>query len=328
MSLAPAISIITPVWNGLPFLKECVESVLSQDFQDWEMIISDNGSTDGTHAYLETLTDKRIKIFKQEKNLGIFGNLNFLVLKPSAPIFYILCADDYFFPGGLANIVQEWKTRPQSTGLLRFNFSEKRYGTGKHISYHVLPKRMGPSDSSFYFYLFGCIPGNLSNVSVRTDAIRTVGAFNENLPYAGDYEYWVRLGKLMDYELVESQVSYVRRHPGVASKYLNKNGELILQHSQVIAMMFEELKARYPKTLLRFHGSWRYLPMLEIALLRSFKERRPGILALAFRVSKNPCRLPPLLTLAVYILTFGGRLGRHMSLRMLVKQHERLSQIS
>ncbi|WP_432713823.1 glycosyltransferase family 2 protein [Pedobacter sp.] len=71
MTSQPSISIITPVWNGLPFIKECIDSVLSQDHACWEMLISDNCSTDGTRAYLDTLKDPRIKIFKQESNLGI-----------------------------------------------------------------------------------------------------------------------------------------------------------------------------------------------------------------------------------------------------------------
>ena len=76
MSVVPTISILTPVWNGLPYIKECVDSVFAQEFQDWELIISDNGSTDGTRDYLDTLKDQRVRIFKQEKNLGIDGNLN------------------------------------------------------------------------------------------------------------------------------------------------------------------------------------------------------------------------------------------------------------
>ena len=60
----PAISILTPVWNGLPYIKECIESVLSQDFQDWEMIIGDNESDDGTSEYLRSFTDPRIKSFQ------------------------------------------------------------------------------------------------------------------------------------------------------------------------------------------------------------------------------------------------------------------------
>ena len=51
------ISIITPVWNGLNYLEECIQSVLTQEFDHWEMIISDNGSTDGTREYLDTIKD-------------------------------------------------------------------------------------------------------------------------------------------------------------------------------------------------------------------------------------------------------------------------------
>lgn len=321
MTSSPAISIITPVWNGLPYIRECVDSLCSQSFEDWEMIISDNGSTDGTIAYLDSLTDKRIRVFKQEKNLGIFGNLNFLVSQPSAPLLYILCADDYFLPGGLNTVINAWKDKQPTTGLLRFNWTKARHGTGKSISYHVLPKLMGPTDSSFYFFLFGCIQGNLSNVSVRTSAIALTGTFNERLPYAGDYEYWIRLGRKTNFELVEDEVCFVRRHPGVASNYLNKNGELIAQSTQVRSSLFENLKDGYPGWLLRFHGTWRYLPMIEVALIHSLKSRRPDVLLLALEQSKNPCRLSPLATFAIYLLSLGGRVSRHTSTYMLLKRH-------
>jgi glycosyltransferase involved in cell wall biosynthesis len=74
MGGAPAISILTPVWNGLPYIKECVNSVLAQDFQDWEMIVGDNASDDGTSEYLRTLTDPRIKVFRHDKNMGVCTN--------------------------------------------------------------------------------------------------------------------------------------------------------------------------------------------------------------------------------------------------------------
>src|ERR1700721_3744539 len=92
----PAISIITPVWNGLPFLTACVESVLMQDFKNWEMLISDDGSTDGSRDYLKTLDDPRIKVHFQTENQGIFENLNSIFRRANAPISKILCQDDYF----------------------------------------------------------------------------------------------------------------------------------------------------------------------------------------------------------------------------------------
>src|SRR5208282_2137762 len=91
-----AVSIITPVWNGLPFLKACVESVQAQRFEDWELLISDDGSTDGSREWLANLPDPRIRIFEQSRNLGIFGNLNFLFDRAIAPVSQILCQDDYF----------------------------------------------------------------------------------------------------------------------------------------------------------------------------------------------------------------------------------------
>ena len=77
MTGVPSISIVTPVWNGLPYIKELLSLSLSQDFQDWEMIIGDNSSTDGTSEYLQTLNDPRIKVFRHEKNLGVYRNIHF-----------------------------------------------------------------------------------------------------------------------------------------------------------------------------------------------------------------------------------------------------------
>lgn len=74
---SPAISILVPVYNGLPYFKECIDSVLAQNFYDWELFISDNGSIDGTREYLGTLTDPRIRIVLQKKKSGTLGKPQF-----------------------------------------------------------------------------------------------------------------------------------------------------------------------------------------------------------------------------------------------------------
>ena len=80
----PRISVLMPVYKGIPYIPEAVESVLAQDEQDWELVISDNGSTDSTRDYLSTLQDPRIRVHLQQANLGIFGNLNFLLAQAQA----------------------------------------------------------------------------------------------------------------------------------------------------------------------------------------------------------------------------------------------------
>ena len=164
MRRAPAISILTPVWNGLPYLKECVDSVLAQDFQDWEMIVGDNSSDDGTSEYLQSLTDPRIRVYRHEKNLGVYRNIHFLFNKANAPIYMGLCADDYFYPGALQKIIDEWSNVDDSVGLISFNWKNRQMKQHKYqqYAYHALPKTLRGTHSVFAFLLFGNIPGNFS----------------------------------------------------------------------------------------------------------------------------------------------------------------------
>jgi glycosyltransferase involved in cell wall biosynthesis len=238
----PAISIVTPVWNGLPYIKECVESVLTQDFQDWELIISDNGSTDGTRDYLDTLVDPRIQIFKQEKNLGIDGNLNFLFTKPSSDIAYTLCADDYLYEGAIGRIVKEWSLVPPDTGFIGFNWREViKHSINAKYSYEVLPKVLRPGFAQLAFFLFGNLPGNLSNVSSKVSAVVASGGFDDDFRLAGDYEIWSRLSRTHTMVLSDTETCFVRRHEGVATNYLNKQGQLFNEHIRIYEIFVEEL---------------------------------------------------------------------------------------
>src|SRR3989338_9237836 len=75
MSL-PKISVIMSVYNGMPFLKDAVESILIQTYKNFEFIIVDYASTDNSWNYLKSLKDKRIKLIKNKKNLGLASSLN------------------------------------------------------------------------------------------------------------------------------------------------------------------------------------------------------------------------------------------------------------
>lgn len=72
----PLISIIMPVYNTAPYLKEAIESVLNQSEQDFEFIILNDASTDHSKAVIDNYTDRRIRIVNNEKNLGLASTLN------------------------------------------------------------------------------------------------------------------------------------------------------------------------------------------------------------------------------------------------------------
>src|SRR5882672_4208277 len=238
------ISILTPVWNGLPFLQECVRSVLSQEFADWEYLISDDGSSDGSREWLATIDDPRIRVFEQSTNFGIFGNLNFLFRNAAAPVSQILCQDDYFCDSGsLARIQELWNAAPARVGFIRENWTDENSTSeiGRWGRKH-LPALIEPEISDLIFFIFGCIAGNLSNISVRTNLIREIGWFDQSLPYTGDYQFWSRAGRKVPFLLESSNLTYVRQHPGQASFHLNRHGELVAQLYAVVSDLFDRLK--------------------------------------------------------------------------------------
>ena len=244
----PAISIVTPVWNGLPYIKECVDSVLSQDYKDWELIISDNGSTDGTRDYLDGIVDPRVKVFKQATNLGIHGNMNFLFSRASAEVAYILCADDYFYAGAIGKIINEWKLVPPDTGFIGFNWKEStKQSINSKYGYEVLPKVLRPGFAQLAFFLFGNLPGNLSNVSAKVSAVVGGSGFDKELKYAFDYEIWSRLSRTHAMVLSDIETCFVRRHKGAATNYMNKYGILLNEHIKIYEKFVDELSVYYDR---------------------------------------------------------------------------------
>lgn len=253
---APTISILTPVWNGLPYLKECVDSVLAQDFQDWEMIVGDNASDDGTSEYLQSLTDPRIKVYRHEKNLGVYRNIHFLFNKATAPLYMGLCADDYFYPGALRKIVDEWKNVDDNVGLISFNWKDRQMK--QHIfqkfAYTALPKTVTGIHSVFAFFLFGNIPGNFSEVSARVGLVAPEH-YLYDIRFSADYEFWLRLTRRSGMYLTDTEVVYIRRHDRVAATYAITKGEYHEESYQVYEKIIDELSQYCDrKKLIKFYN--------------------------------------------------------------------------
>jgi glycosyltransferase involved in cell wall biosynthesis len=254
------LSIVMPTYNGMKYLEQAIDSVLSQSHRDWELIISDDGSTDHTRDYLAGLKDPRIKIHFQPTNLGIFGNLNFVLAQAGNAISQILCQDDYLLdPGSLDRLLSEWSRLPSEVVYLRCNHLLD--ATSNHALYEdrVLPPIVNPEQSDLFFYIFGCIPGNLSNVSVRTQAVAPAGWFRTDLPYAGDFEFWSRLGRMHPWAISKTKVAHVRSHSGQASRNFNRHGELLPQMREVLDPLYANLVRKgYSPTLLRLEATLNY----------------------------------------------------------------------
>jgi glycosyltransferase involved in cell wall biosynthesis len=105
---APLVSILIPVYNGEPFLAECIDSVLAQDFADYELLISDDGSTDGSSGVIRRHAERdgRIRWWRNPRNLGIGGNFN-ACLKAARGEYvkYVLQDDKLLDPSAVRRLV-------------------------------------------------------------------------------------------------------------------------------------------------------------------------------------------------------------------------------
>ncbi len=105
----PLISICIPTYNGETFLKECLDSCVDQSFDDYEIIICDDGSTDGTWAILDFYATRnpKVRLFKNENNLGLVGNWNRCIENARGEWIKFVFQDDFIRRDGLEKFVNE-----------------------------------------------------------------------------------------------------------------------------------------------------------------------------------------------------------------------------
>lgn len=112
---SPHVSIILPSYNSAHFLPRTIDSVLQQDFDNYELLILDNASTDATPEIIAQYTDPRIQSVRQPVNLGMVGNINYGIDHARGRLGVILCADDHWAPDFLSRSIAHQQIHPGLT---------------------------------------------------------------------------------------------------------------------------------------------------------------------------------------------------------------------
>ena len=112
----PKISILTTVYNREKYLAACIDSVLASTYQDWELIIVDDVSTDISVAIARAYEQKdvRIKVYVNDKNLGDYPNRNKAASYAKGKYLKYLDADDIIYPHGLEIMVHTMEQFPEA----------------------------------------------------------------------------------------------------------------------------------------------------------------------------------------------------------------------
>jgi glycosyltransferase involved in cell wall biosynthesis len=213
------ISVILPVYNGGSYLRESVESVMNQSHSNFEFIILDDCSTDGSWEYLKSLTNAKIKLFRNSENKGLFFNLNWLIKESCAPLIKLWAQDDIMYPDCLSGFVKFNQQHPQ----LGFTYSERdmidENGNlkGNNVIDHT-PEIISTELHARIAYFTGSIAGNIANVCIRRNALEKVGGFNEQMKISADFDMWVRLAQYYETGFIRQKLIKLRDHAGQLSR--------------------------------------------------------------------------------------------------------------
>ncbi len=186
----PAVSLIMPVRNGAEWLAEAVASVRAQDFGDFEFLIVDDGSDDGTAAMLSgfAAADRRIRVLRRPPQ-GIVAALNTAIAAARAPYLARLDADDRARPDRLGKQFAFMQAHPE-IGLL--GTSAERIDAAGNVVGRITP----PTDpAKLVRTLERTNPFVHSSVMMRTALMSRIGGYRAPFRAAEDYDLWLRLAE-------------------------------------------------------------------------------------------------------------------------------------
>lgn len=197
--VGPRVTVLMPVYNAAPFIREAIESILNQSFRPFEFLIIDDGSTDESAAIVSSYPDPRIRFIRNEENLGITPTLNKGIALASCELIARMDADDISHPQRLQKQFGYMKRNPECA--LLSTWARVISGDKKFI-------RLERYRSNFYYYnlTFECWMYH-PTIMFRKSAAQEVGMYST--PYAEDYDFfWKMSTRFQIGNLAEALLDY------------------------------------------------------------------------------------------------------------------------
>jgi glycosyltransferase involved in cell wall biosynthesis len=207
----PRVTVIIPTYNRAGCLREAVDSVLTQNFRDFELIVVDDGSTDDTPRLLQEYGDA-IRVFRQE-NRGVSAARNGGISVSRGALIAFLDSDDLWLQGKLERQVEFFKAHADA---LICQTEEIWVRNGRRVNPGKRHRKRG--GMIFEPSLDLCLVSP-SAVMVRRELFQCVGFFDEGLPACEDYDLWLRVSSRYAVHLIDIPLIVKRGgHPDQLSR--------------------------------------------------------------------------------------------------------------
>lgn len=194
------VSVCIPSYNAAPFIGETIKSVLDSEYQNLEIIINDDASTDNTPAIIESVRDSRVSFYRNERNVGPVRNWNLAITKATGEYVTLLNHDDLFGPFWLTFAVYQLEKNPHigwvATAYRRID------AEGKTLEIKSRFRTTGEIPRNEAFLEVAKLNGLGPGLVARRKILEEVGFYDENAGPGADNDLLLRLA--MNYPLCYS----------------------------------------------------------------------------------------------------------------------------
>ena len=210
----PHVTVLMAVYNGMPYVRQAVASILKQSFTDFEFLVIDDASTDGTAACVRSFADPRLRLVRNEHNIGQAPSLNQGLALARGRFIARMDADDVCLPERLERQVALLQARPDLAVVGTW-----MYGVNAKGRANVL---FGETLENFGAYVglltMGISPICHPSAMFRRDVIRELGGYDPSFAPAEDVNLWTRLALHRCHAaVIQEPLLLYRRHGGQLS---------------------------------------------------------------------------------------------------------------
>lgn len=190
--MTPFFSIIIPLYNKEIYIKNTIQSVLSQTYNNFEILVINDGSTDNSLNIVNTIKDKRVFVFNKT-NEGVSSARNYGINNATGKYLAFLDGDDIWdssFLEHISNLIDQYPNESVFTSAIRIITPKKTYNANYNFSFKNSPVIVSDffSASMDHPILSG------SSAVIYKNIIDDIGFFNESLKTGEDTDYWIRIG--------------------------------------------------------------------------------------------------------------------------------------
>lgn len=222
----PKVSIIIPSYNCESYIAQTIDSVLSQTFKDFELIVIDDGSTDKTQEIAASYGN-RVRLITQA-NAGRCVARNRGIREAKGELICLMDHDDYWFPEKLARQVDEFRAHPEvgavySTFIVWDPDQDGRFAEPSSFDRSRFPDVVNPDFSGWIYHQFLLDCWMLTSAAMfRAEVFKRCGVFDEQLPFSEDWDLWFRIAREYPIIQLDRPTTLYRQHPQQGNRVVRR----------------------------------------------------------------------------------------------------------